>query len=303
MLTLTKLRELRLEAPSARGRPRHLSAASGLVRAGAFLYVVADDELHLGVFPVTGEAPGRLLRLLPGGLPGPPAARKAQKPDFEALALMAQAPGLPGAALLALGSASTPARERGALVALDADGGIAGAPVPLDLAPLAAALREALGRVNLEGAVVRGDRLVLLQRAQRGGEPNALVAVPLSAALAPGAPIRAEVRPVDLGAVAGVPLGFTDATPLPDGSLAFSAIAEDTPNSYDDGPCVGAAVGIVDPRGELRRLERLVLPAKIEGIAARADAGGLELLLVTDADDANVPATLNAARLPGYPSR
>jgi hypothetical protein len=31
-----------------RGQP-HLSAASGLVRVGPWLYVVADDEHHLGV--------------------------------------------------------------------------------------------------------------------------------------------------------------------------------------------------------------------------------------------------------------
>ena len=49
-LSLQRLRELDLEAPSEPGRPAFVSAASGLVCVGNYLYVVADDELSLGVF-------------------------------------------------------------------------------------------------------------------------------------------------------------------------------------------------------------------------------------------------------------
>lgn len=56
MLRLTKLRELTLPMPPQADRPRHLSAASGLVGVGEFLYVVADDENHLGVFSAAGDA-------------------------------------------------------------------------------------------------------------------------------------------------------------------------------------------------------------------------------------------------------
>ncbi len=56
------LRELQL--PQA-----HLSAASALVRVAERLFVVADDELHLGLFDLGDPAPGRLVRLFEGSLP------------------------------------------------------------------------------------------------------------------------------------------------------------------------------------------------------------------------------------------
>jgi hypothetical protein len=288
MIRLRKLRELRLREPAPDGR-RHLSAASGLVCAGEYLYVVADDELHLGVFPARGATPGELLRLFPGELPAGHAARKAAKPDLEALAM------LPDGALLALGSAATPRRERGAVLPLERNGEIAGPPRILDLARLAAALRVALGDVNIEGAVAAGDRLLLLQRGHRHAR-NALVGASLDAVLGRAEP-RLVVRDVSLGNLDGIPLGFTDGALLPDGTLAFSAVAEDTASSYDDGPCTGAALGILSPEGEVLQLERLATPAKIEGIAVLAAGAALDLLLVTDADDATIPARLCAARV------
>jgi hypothetical protein len=75
MLSLTKLRALDVVDGSA--PPRHLSAASGLALVGASFYVVADDELHLGVFPASGNAPGRLMRLFPGALPAEKACRRS----------------------------------------------------------------------------------------------------------------------------------------------------------------------------------------------------------------------------------
>ena len=59
-LELRKLRDLTVEEPSAEGRPPHLSAASGIVRRGDFVYVIGDDELFLGVFSASSPEPGRL---------------------------------------------------------------------------------------------------------------------------------------------------------------------------------------------------------------------------------------------------
>ncbi|MFP2906856.1 DUF6929 family protein [Pyxidicoccus sp. 3LFB2] len=58
MIRTTLRRTLTLESPEAPGRPAHVSAASGLVRVGPWLYIVADDALHLAVFPAQGDAPG-----------------------------------------------------------------------------------------------------------------------------------------------------------------------------------------------------------------------------------------------------
>jgi hypothetical protein len=120
------------------------------------------------------------------------------------------------------------------------------------------------------------------------------------AALGAGDTISAvpfDVRTYELGSIDDVPLCFTDGAALPDGRIVFSAVAEDTDNSYSDGPCAGAAVGILGSDGHLQNLERLVPGAKAEGIAAHVDGGRIQLHLVTDADDYKVPASLYAAQM------
>jgi hypothetical protein len=111
------------------------------------------------------------------------------------------------------------------------------------------------------------------------------------------------VRTYDLGAIDGVPLCFSDGAALPDGSIVFAAIAEAAANSYDDGPCKGAAIGVTNSAGELRFLERLDRGHKIEGIEAQVDGTRVRLRLVTDADDAAAPAQLLGAEIDGYPFR
>ncbi len=112
-----------------------------------------------------------------------------------------------------------------------------------------------------------------------------------------------DIRTYDLGAIDGAPLCFSDGAALPDGSIVFTAIAEAAANSYDDGPCNGAAIGVTNSAGELRFLERVERGYKIEGVEAQVDGSRVHLRLVTDADDANVPAQLLAAEIAGYPFR
>ena len=302
LISLTKLRTLDLENPSSAGRPAHVSAASGLVRAGEFLYVVADDELHLGVFPANGNAPGKLIRLFPGELPAQPSERKRRKPDLEALILLPPFAGYRDGALLALGSGSKPNRRVGAMLGLDAEGRVMDTPQPLDLSPWLAPLERRFASLNIEGAVVFGDELCLLQRGNRKSRQNALIRYrlqPLLDALAVGNSIPELVplalHAVDLGAVDDVPLCFTDAAALPTGELVFSAVAEDTADSYHDGPCSAAAIGIMNGEGELRCLQSMDRAQKVEGVHASVDGDLVRLLLVTDADDPSVAAGLYAA--------
>jgi hypothetical protein len=308
MLNLVKTRELTLLAPSAPARALHLSAASGLVRVGEFLYVVADDEHHLGVFPVAGNAPGYLFPLFAGELPDAKAERKALKPDLETLALLPAFDGYPNGALLALGSGSKRNRRKGVLLPLDVHGAISGAPRLIDLSDLYAVLREHIDDLNIEGAVVTADSLLLLQRGNKKHAENFIVELRLaelltsfSVAGAAHAASFKSLRSCDLGVVDGVPLSFSDGAVLPDGSLVFTAIAENTEDSYNDGACVAAAVGVIDRQGTVRRMELLEHPHKIEGIDARVDGAAIRLLLVTDADDASVAASLFSAELDGYP--
>src|SRR6187401_2872878 len=195
-------------------RTLDVSAASGLVlRDGAF-HVVADDELSLCVFAVEGGT--RRIALLPGELPDTHRERKAGKPDFEILV------DLGDGGLLALGSGSRETRERAVLVARDERTSV------IDTAPLCAALRATFPQLNLEGGVLRGDELVLLQRGNRRDRRNALVFVAgddLRRALATRqfAPTRApRIVDFDLGEIEDVPWSGTDLALLPDGDLLAS---------------------------------------------------------------------------------
>jgi hypothetical protein len=298
VLATRLVKTLQMPAPPAPGRPSHVSAASGLVRIGPDLYIVADDELHLAVVPLAPDAPGRWVRLFPGELPLEHKARKASKPDLEALARLPPLAGAPHGALLALGSGSTPRRERAVLLPLEAEGSLALATSArgVDLSPLYGQLRQRFAELNIEGAAVRGDTLVLLQRGNGPSGANATVEVEV-AALLEGRSLAPRIHEVDLGSLDGVRLTFTDASPLPDGRLAFCAAAEDTADTYQDGPCVGAAVGVLAPDGRLDRLERLDRALKVEGIHAEAEGTAVRLLLVSDGDDVTVAAPLLEAWL------
>jgi hypothetical protein len=88
----------------------------------------------------------------------------------------------------------------------------------------------------------------------------------------------------------------TDAVALPNGEVLVSAVAEDSPSTYDDGPTVGAALAVLD---DDRVVDFALLPllegavAKVEGIAvAGHDGQRLELVAVVDADDPTVPSLL-----------
>ena len=96
----------------------------------------------------------------------------------------------------------------------------------------------------------------------------------------------------DLGKVNDVPLTFTDAAALPNGDLLFSAVAEDTDDSYNDGLCAGSAIGIIAANGTLRWIKTLAIPLKIEGVDAHRVGDDLAILAVTDADDIAVPSKL-----------
>ena len=290
MLECTHLRDLRVD-PVAHPRPQpHLSSASGVVRAGGLLYFVADDEHHLGVVATDAamDTPVRLHRLRAGDLPADKAQRKAAKPDLEALVLLPTP-----RSLLALGSGSTPARERGFLLPLAPDA-TAGAAREIDLRPLYAPLRGRHADLNIEGACVAGERLLLLQRANAGSPVNACIAFGLDAITTwlggdVHVPPPLQVLTLELGAAAGVPYGWTDATALPDGGWVFTAVAEDTRDSYADGPCAGSALGIVSADGVLQDMLPVRGAPKLEGVTL--DAAG-DLLLVTDADDPARPSQL-----------
>jgi hypothetical protein len=282
------LRELRVDPRTHPRGQAHLSAASGLAMAGRFLYIAADDEHHLGVLDLErADEPLLLHRVRPGNLPADKAARKRLKPDFESLLAVPPLRDAPHGALLTLGSGSTPRRQRGLLLALDPEGQLGPVVREFDLAPLYAPLRGRFGDLNIEGACIAEGCLRLLQRANTGTALNACIAYRLdefTGWLQGGgatAPTATAITDMKLGTADGIPLGWTDATGLPSGGWIFSAVAEDTPDSYADGRCAAAALGWVSAAGDLQGMVWLAGAPKVEGVALH----GASLLLVTDADD------------------
>jgi hypothetical protein len=266
-----------------------VAAASGLALVGDELLVVADDELTLHRYGRDGQPRG-LVPLFEGELPAEPRARKKAKPDLEALTM------LPDGRLLALGSGSKKSqrRDRGALVSGDR-------VVELDLAPLYNALRGDFDRLNVEGACVLGDNFALLTRRTGRRGRNALVRLDLRALLAAldasaprlDAALLVGVDDLELGAVRGTPLGFTDATPW-EGGILFTAVAEVTDDPVDDGACVACELGWMDRTGAIHHCEQVDPCAKLEGIAV----DGARLYAVADADDRATLAPLYTADLP-----
>jgi hypothetical protein len=267
-------------------RSLDVSAASGLVLRDGSFHVVADDENALFVFAADGGS--RRIPLLPGELPAEHAARKARKPDFEILV------DLPGHGLLALGSGSRPTRERAVLVDPYERTTV------IDTAPLCAALRDVFSELNLEGGVLLGDELVLVQRGNRRDRRTALVGIAgqdLERALVSQrfVPTRApRIVDLDLGEHDGVPWTCTDLAVLDDGDLLACAVLEDNEDAYRDGPCLGSALVRIAPGGVPRWHRRLATSSKIEGIAVDGEVAWL----VSDADDRAVPSQLLRATLP-----
>lgn len=291
-------------ARPALDQPGHVRAASGLLRWGRGWLVIQDDALFLGHLRQAGGE----IQVEAVPLPSPDGLRrfqdsrgnKADKPDFEAVLRW---PGPAGEVVLALGSGSTPRRERVLVLERGAE------PRVLEAGPLYAALRAALPaevELNIEGALrtARGD-LRLLQRGNGRGGLDAVIDLEgggIDAWLRGRGdpPVVRALRRWELGALDGVRLGFTDGAPLEGERWLFAAAAEASPNAVDDGQVEGSVVGEADEEGgawaPLTDADGAPLPVKLEGIARRRDG---VLLGVLDADDPEVASELVEIRLLG----
>ncbi|MBA2504863.1 MAG: hypothetical protein H0V29_02845 [Thermoleophilaceae bacterium] len=304
-LELSVLRELDLEEP-APGRAAHISAASGVARRGDFVYVIGDDELGLGVFRLSKEAPGALRPVLSGELSAEPDRRKKEKPDLEALTLLPPFTDRPFGSLLGLGSGSKPQRERGFVWGLAADGSLEGEPIELDLSPLYERLRESAPELNIEGASALGDRIWLFHRGNTEQGLNIVVDLPLTDFIDDvqrdgriGCEGEVRTRVYELGELDGVPLTFSDATPLADELVVFTASAEPGSDPHGtDGEIRGSVVGMIDGDGQVNRLRTIDRKWKVEGVYASIDARVMDFLFVCDQDDPAAASPLLSAAMP-----
>ncbi len=307
MITSTLVRRLDIDAAShPRGQP-HISSASGLVIVADWFYIVADDENHLIALRSTDMESGmlRMLPLLEARLPDERAERKRQKKDLEALFHVPGNERRPSL-LIAWGSGSRAQRDFAYVVALDAEGGVAGPAHAVRLTRLHDALRGHVGALNIETGLVQGDDLLLYSRANVDAPLNGCFRLDLHQAIdflltdedRTDVP-RFDFTALDLGRMRDIPMGITDATPLKEGGWLLSAVAENTSNTYDDGQCHGSALVACDRDGNVAWTEPLDGALKVEGIAF--DARGA-LWLTTDADAPDVPSDLRRVAWPppGY---
>jgi hypothetical protein len=303
-LELTRLRDLDVTRDADdSGRPPFIGSASAVVRRADHVYVVGDDELDLAVFRISADEPGEMRQVLPGDLPDSDHKRAKAKPDLEALSVLPPFDGAPFGGLLGLGSGSGPGRDSGFYWELDAAGALAGEPTVIDLEPLYDQLREELGDLNIEGAAVRGERFLVFHRGNADGGHNAVAELELARVVESMVGDRSidveelvEVREYDLGELGGTRLCFSDATPVADDLVVFTASAEADDEGGEE--IRGSVVGTIDTEGRVRRLRTIDRRWKVEGVHAAIEAGVIDFVFVCDQDDPDQPSPLLSATMP-----
>ncbi len=209
---------------------------------------------------------------------------------------------------------------------LDEHGHISGLPAKISLEALHESLQDCdavNGDLNIEGMAVYGQELILAQRGNsidQNGDPAANLLIHLDLGevlesiytdLSVGALELQGTRRYELGSLPvehegqsyPVKIDFTDldaVTGDPQRRLVFTAAGEGPDGSPVKNMIAGSAVGVISAEGELLSITPLAdRTIKLEGIDGRYNPtlGSIDLLLVSDADDPEVPAPLFAARL------
>ncbi|MBK7950625.1 MAG: hypothetical protein IPK00_18165 [Deltaproteobacteria bacterium] len=276
-----------------------------------FLALIDPDTRRVDALPLpVGRSGLRLFDTLRGN--------KLDKLDLESLCVV---PTKQGPRLWLFGSGSAAIRE----VVVEVDpagiGARAGAEAGTGAirvrsnARFCAALRaEVMLRgapLNLEGACVADADLVLLQRGNGAEGTPAVVRVELEELQAlldgRGEALRTlRVDPVELSALDGVALGFTDACLVDPDRLLFLAAAEASPDVIEDGAVVGSTLGILS-LGARPKLEALIPLLEADGRPSRRKAEGVCLdperedvaFVVVDQDDPTAASELLEVELAG----
>lgn len=285
-------------------RPAHVRSASALVHVGDRLLIVQDDASFLAFLdPRTGAIDSVPLPEGPDGrrLFDDHRGNKRHKFDFEAGLR------LPDGGALIFGSGSKTVREH---ILHVTPTGLFHLHRCTDLyRALRRAERFSGSELNVEGAVLLGDRLRLFNRGN-GETKDGLVPIDATVDLAfdalllhlheggPPPPLWG-VTPFNLGAIDGVRLTFTDAT-VRGRVLLYTAAAEASANAVDDGPVVGCALGWYDDLGGgwARIFDEAGRPCT-DKIEAVLPYGERSVLLAVDKDDPHCPADLLEAELIG----
>lgn len=297
-----------------------VSAASGLVCLDRRFFVVADDENAFFEFLFDDESRllnGRAHSIWKDQLPEDHAARKKLKPDLESLFQieLGDAKGDSSAiSLLALPSGSKQNRVKGALVELSENTQLQGvdqsqpgrliSACEIDVSPLYQVLREEFADLNIEGAVVSANKVLLMQRGNSLSRVNAIIELDREVVVDELLKFRKissrslrKTTKIQLPIINGELLTFTDACMAGDRAY-FLAAAEKTDSTYDDGEFSSAILGTLNQ--DLTAVEswsELDVEFKPEGLCCERKNGKLDFYFVTDADDSTQPSKLFRVRL------
>ena len=304
MIAIEKVRELVIE-PLGENRPAFVTSASGLVRLGNRIYIVADDELHLAVFDVKSSQPGSWIRLLPGLLPSDYKERKKLKADLETITRIQPDVFAAAGALLVMPSMSRANRVTGAMIKLEKHlvvNEFNDSPIPIDFSDIRNKLKESIDGLNVEGIAIQEKVTKLFHRGSKRKGKSVVVELETEAFLhdlhdthKPNSRCILKLREYDLGDIEGVGLSFTDAVPMSDGRIIFLAAAEATDDEYQDGASLGSSLGIMKENGDIERIVRIRGREKFEGICADYSdsvSHTVEILLVSDTDNEKFPSNL-----------
>jgi hypothetical protein len=290
-------------------------SASSITRTSGGMAVVQDDANFIALFNEDGT-PRRTIAL-PAGEGGArhfddKRGNKEYKLDLEGSVIVT---GASGEMLLAFGSGSSPRRECIAVLA-DMEGehpDVSLVHVPQLYRTLRRAKAFAGSELNIEGAVQVGDQLRLFGRGN-GAVHDGVKPVNASCDLhwpkllehlldpeGTEPPQPSNIVQYELGALDGVPLGFTDATAWK-GALCYSAAAEDSPDAVRDGRVPGSAIGIIDSSGSrwapITEASGALFEAKIEGLVPVLD-GKATFYVVVDSDNPDAQSELCTVELRG----
>jgi hypothetical protein len=304
-------------ADASLDRPANVRAGSSLALTRDGVALVQDDANFIAIVdPATGRARAITLPAGEGGkrLFDDTRGTKKHKLDLEACFSVAEHD---GTLLIALGSGSTSSREK--VVMIRSAESRSPEIVVVDAHQLYDLLRRepefAGSQLNIEGALHLGERVRLFGRgngaSHDGVRPvNATCDLDwqhflayLRAPTRHRPPAPTDIVQYELGAIGGVPLGFTDTTSLSDGTVLYSAAAENSPDVVRDGPVHGSAIGVIDRHDRVRWAPVIepsgeIFDGKVEGLVPMAGSED-RLLVVVDSDDSAMASELCGLELRG----
>ena len=276
---------------------RWISAASGLVKKGENIFVIADDRQELALFNLSAPGLAELITFDSTPLSEAKAERKAQKNDWESLLTIV----IDGQeTLLAVPSGSTDLRNTAVIADLSiVDGSVNVSKVrKISCKGLFEELKKRIEDLNIEGATICGKKFLLFQRGNGIAGVNAVIAFnadEFAAELRKGelsANLKFDIHHINLGHLNGCRLGFTDAFCDVEGELWYLAAAERADSTYLDGEFSGAVVGRLASDYSVTAQKELAILHKPEGLAVEIQNGRRKFFIVTDSDDESSPAKL-----------